>query len=62
MTVEQHLTWRTSSYSGNTGNCVEVGSAADVVGVRDTKNRDGGTLVFTGDQWGSFLNTVKRSY
>ncbi|MGJ7908751.1 DUF397 domain-containing protein [Actinopolyspora sp. H202] len=61
-TSARPFTWHTSSYSGNTGNCVEVGNAVNAVGVRDTKNRDGGTLVFTGDQWESFLTTVKRSH
>ncbi|WP_190818839.1 DUF397 domain-containing protein [Saccharopolyspora pogona] len=52
--------WRTSSRSnGHGGMCVEVGSGTDVVGVRDTKNRDGGTLVFQSQAWGSFLAAVK---
>ncbi|WP_019852740.1 DUF397 domain-containing protein [Actinopolyspora mortivallis] len=62
LTDVQHFTWRTSSYSGNTGNCVEVGNATNVVGVRDTKDRDGGTLIFTEDQWGAFLGAIKSSY
>ena len=37
--------WRTATYSGaNGGECVEVANAADAVMVRDTKNREGGTL------------------
>ena len=37
--------WRKSSRSGgNGGNCVEVGFGFDAVGIRDTKDRDGGHL------------------
>jgi hypothetical protein len=40
------LTWQKSSYSeGGQGQCVEVGAGERVIGVRDTKDRDGGTLV-----------------
>jgi hypothetical protein len=45
------LTWRTSSYSGGNGSCVEVASRAAEVLVRDTKDRPGGMLSFTHDQW-----------
>jgi hypothetical protein len=39
--------WRKSSYSGgNGGACVETASGRGVVLVRDTTNRDGGTLTF----------------
>ncbi|WP_203805185.1 DUF397 domain-containing protein [Actinoplanes couchii] len=40
--------WRKSARSGGDGgNCVEVAdNLVDVVAVRDTKNKDGGTLVF----------------
>lgn len=52
--------WRKSSYSGgSSSNCVEVGSNGDVA-VRDTKNRDGGTLRFTADSWSAFTAAVKR--
>lgn len=55
------VTWRTSSYTGNGGgNCVEVGDAARVVLVRDTKDRDGGTLAFTSDAWRAFAEGLKR--
>jgi len=33
--------WRTSSYTGTNGNCVEVGGMAGIVLTRDTKDRDG---------------------
>jgi len=54
--VEVGVSWRKSSRSsGNGGNCVEVGRAADEILVRDTKNRTGGTLIFTPTTWRRFL-------
>ncbi|MGW1995264.1 DUF397 domain-containing protein [Embleya sp. NPDC001921] len=39
-------TWRTSTYTGNTGQCVEVGPLPSAVAVRDTKRRTGPVLMF----------------
>ncbi|WP_190819728.1 DUF397 domain-containing protein [Saccharopolyspora pogona] len=36
--------WRKSSRSASGGNCVEVGFAPDAIGIRDSKDRDGGRL------------------
>lgn len=47
--------WRTSSRSGSTSNCVEVGHGGEAVGVRDSKDRSGGQLEFTRPQWDLFL-------
>jgi hypothetical protein len=55
------LAWRKSSYSGGSGgNCVEVASAATTVIVRDTKDRDGGTLAFAPDAWEAFTTSLKH--
>lgn len=51
--------WRTSSYSGTNGNCVEVGGTAGAVLVRDTKDRDGAALSVPGDAWTHFLGSLK---
>ncbi|WP_246471262.1 DUF397 domain-containing protein [Saccharopolyspora phatthalungensis] len=51
--------WRKSSYSGEESNCVEIGAGLDIVGVRDSKDPGGGTLVFGYPAWGSFLAVVK---
>ncbi|QUH05152.1 DUF397 domain-containing protein [Saccharopolyspora erythraea] len=51
--------WRKSSYSGSQSACVEVGSAPGLVGVRDTKDRDGGTLVFQRRKWASFVAALR---
>ena len=50
--------WRKSSYSdGNGGQCVEVASAGGVA-VRDTTNRDGGTLSFDAAVWERFTKSL----
>ncbi|MEU4568689.1 DUF397 domain-containing protein [Micromonospora sp. NPDC023956] len=56
--------WRKSSKSGgNGGNCVEVAdNLAGVVLVRDTKNRDGGTLAFEPAAWRSFVGFAKTQH
>lgn len=52
--------WRTSSYSGNGGgNCVEVGNAARLVAVRDTKDRHGVVLALPADAWRKFTAAIK---
>jgi uncharacterized protein DUF397 len=54
--------WRKSTYSGNGGSdCVEVGHAARVVLVRDTKDRDGVTLSVPADVWRALTEELKRS-
>ena len=55
------LTWRKSSYSGGQGgSCVEVAGAASVIMVRDTTDRDGGTLAFSADAWDAFAASLTR--
>jgi hypothetical protein len=52
--------WRKSSYSdGNGGNCVETGSGNGVILVRDTTNRDGGTLAFAALAWMAFVTSLR---
>lgn len=56
--------WHKSSYSsGNGGNCVEVAdNLADVVAVRDSKDRSGPVLVFGRREWRSFIDDVKNGW
>ena len=55
-------TWRKASYSNNGGNCVEAGVAeVGEVLVRDTTNREGGTLTFGVAAWRAFAERLKRS-
>lgn len=53
-------TWFKSSYSPTQDECVEVALLAEGAGVRDTKDRDGGTLTFTAAAWSSFLSALRR--
>ncbi|WP_177226707.1 DUF397 domain-containing protein [Saccharopolyspora shandongensis] len=46
--------WRKSSRSDEKRDCVEVGFAPGIVGVRDTKDREGGTLAFNRSAWRAF--------
>ncbi|SFE57797.1 protein of unknown function [Actinopolyspora alba] len=51
--------WRKSTRSTNTDNCVEVGRLADGAAVRDTKNRAAGHLTTTRTQWTAFITALK---
>ncbi|WP_093944175.1 DUF397 domain-containing protein [Actinoalloteichus hoggarensis] len=46
MPTRRRVAWRTSTRNASQGACVEVGRAPDLVGIRDTKDRDGGTLAW----------------
>jgi hypothetical protein len=51
--------WRTSSYSQGENNCVEVSTAvAGWVGLRDSKNPDGGPLAVPATQWKALVATA----
>lgn len=59
MRIAEHVvTWRKSSYSDNDNNCVEIALDPTRVGVRDTKDRDGGQLAVTGGAWRALLATI----
>jgi hypothetical protein len=51
--------WRKSSYSGENGTCVEVAVGGPVVGVRDSKNTEGGQLSLGLAGWRAFLGAIK---
>jgi hypothetical protein len=54
------MEWRKSSYSDGTGgNCLETVSANGLVMVRDTANRDAGTLAFTAQAWQAFTDSMR---
>lgn len=50
--------WRKSSYSGNTGTCVEVAPVPGMVGVRDTKDRARGHFAVTRTTWAAFTRAT----
>jgi hypothetical protein len=52
--------WVKSTRSGPfTDNCVEVAFAGELIGVRDSKNKQGPNLVFTKAEWKAFVEGVK---
>ncbi|SCL54257.1 protein of unknown function [Micromonospora citrea] len=55
--------WRTATRSSNNGgDCVEVAdNLPGRVLVRDSKDRDGGTLSFAPDAWRAFVASVGRA-
>ncbi|AEV87859.1 hypothetical protein ACWT_6846 [Actinoplanes sp. SE50] len=60
MNVGKNVTWFTSSRSGAAGHCVETAFLENnQVAVRDSKNRAGPTLIFTGPEWEAFVAGAK---
>ena len=55
----RNASWRKASYSTSSQGCVEVALTSAAVGVRGTKDRSGGTLVFDRSRWASFLRSIK---
>jgi hypothetical protein len=54
-------TWIKSSLSFANGNCVEVSDQPDgVIGVRNSREREGPVLKFTADEWQAFLGGVRN--
>jgi hypothetical protein len=53
------ITWRKSTRSGSTGQCVEVADLHDEIRVRDSKHSDGPTLSFAHADWAAFIDRVK---
>lgn len=52
--------WRKSSFSGNGGDCVEVGQLGDgVIVVRDTKDRSGTAHRYAPAAWRAFVAGVR---
>lgn len=52
--------WRTSSFSGNNGTCVEVAALPDGhIAVRNSNHRDGGTILFTPAELNAWISGIK---
>ena len=52
--------WRKSSYSGQSGNCVEVArNLPDLVAIRDSKSPNGPNLLVSPETWRAFLLTLR---
>ncbi|GAA2502296.1 DUF397 domain-containing protein [Streptomyces thermolineatus] len=55
-TASGDLIWFKSSHSGDQGgDCVEVAAGPGTVHVRDSKDREGGSLAFTPEAWAAFV-------
>ncbi|HCU91860.1 MAG TPA: DUF397 domain-containing protein [Actinobacteria bacterium] len=53
--------WHKSSYSSQSGNCVEVAlNLPGIVAVRDSKNPHGMALVVTREAWETFIRLLNR--
>jgi hypothetical protein len=59
--MDHEREWRKSRRSNAQSFCVELSVASTWTGVRDTKNRDAGTLTFSSVTWAAFLSVVKSS-
>ncbi len=51
--------WRVATYTGGSGDCVEVGDADHAIVIRDSKDRVGRTLTIPAAAWQSFANSLK---
>ncbi|GAA4227506.1 DUF397 domain-containing protein [Actinomadura meridiana] len=54
--------WRKSSYSGSANDdvCVELGRLASGIGVRDSKDPDGGHLTLNADEFAELVGRLKQ--
>ncbi|TDD21869.1 DUF397 domain-containing protein [Actinomadura sp. KC06] len=56
------INWRKSSYSGGSTDemCVEVGELVSGVGIRDSKNPNGGRLDVTSAEFALLVGRIKQ--
>lgn len=59
---DMNLTFRKSSYSSDTANCVEVGISPQLVGVRDSKDTGGPVLLVDARSWRHFLAGIHKGH
>lgn len=55
-------TWRKSSRSGGSGNCVELAVGPARTSLRDTKNRASGNLDLPADAFRAFVSATRADY
>jgi len=56
-----HLNFRKSSYSQSEAACVEIADFEAGAAIRDTQNRELGTLFFHAGEWQAFLTPARNS-
>jgi hypothetical protein len=60
MTAPDSSRWRTSSFSGNNGTCVEVSALPDGhIAMRNSKRPDDGTILFTPAEVNAWISAIK---
>jgi hypothetical protein len=58
--LSRAMSWKKSSFSNGGGACVEVASnVPGIVGVRDSKDKDGPVLTFTPEEWHAFAAGIR---
>ncbi len=57
--MSENLIWVKSSLSTSQDSCVEIAAMLDGIAVRDSKDKTGPVLRFTGSEWRAFLAGVK---
>ena len=57
--TDSTLNWRTSSYTAQGADCVEVAQRDDRLAIRDSKNPTGPVLTFTTHEWSTLLKAIK---
>jgi hypothetical protein len=61
MAANRSARWQRSSHSMGNGNCVEITRLpSGQVGVRDSKDPDGGMLQLTPGQWRGLVASIKE--
>ncbi|HEY2266994.1 MAG TPA: DUF397 domain-containing protein [Streptosporangiaceae bacterium] len=63
MTSSDHSrpAWRTSTHSGQNGNCIEVATHGPAIAVRDSKNPAGHQLAFPAPAWRTFTCRIQAA-
>lgn len=56
-----HSTWQKSTRSQQSGQCVELARTDGWIGLRDSKEPGGPVLVFTAEEFATFLDGVVKN-
>jgi hypothetical protein len=58
--LSDDLTWRKSSFSSSSANCVEVAEASPGIAIRDSKDPHGPSLLISRGGMTAFLEGIKN--